>query len=103
RAGASGYILKRATPEQVLAAIKDVHGGGAPMSGEIARKVIGHFQSQASTTADVENLSPREREVLELVAQGFSNKEIADRLGVGTEAIRWHLKHVYQKLHVHSR
>jgi DNA-binding NarL/FixJ family response regulator len=103
RAGASGYLLKRATPEQVLNAIRDVLQGGAPMSGEIARKVIAHFQNQAVATAEVEKLSAREREVLELVVHGFSNKEIADRLSVTVEAIRWHLKHIYHKLHVHSR
>src|SRR5207248_9276111 len=103
RAGASGYLLKRATPEQVLSAIRDVQQGGAPMSGEIARKVIAHFQNQATEAADVEKLSAREREVLELVVHGFSNKEIADRLSVTVEAIRWHLKHIYNKLHVHSR
>jgi DNA-binding NarL/FixJ family response regulator len=103
RAGASGYLLKRATPEQVLSAIRDVQQGGVPMSGEIARKVIAHFQKQESATAEVEKLSAREREVLDLVVHGFTNKEIADRLSVTVEAIRWHLKHIYQKLHVHSR
>lgn len=103
RAGASGYLLKRSAPEQVLTAIRDVQTGGAPMSGEIARKVIGHFQTQSATADEVEKLSTREREVLELVAHGFSNKEIADRLSVTIEAVRWHLKHIYQKLHVHSR
>jgi DNA-binding NarL/FixJ family response regulator len=73
------------------------------MSGEIARKVIAYFQNQAAESADVEKLSTREREVLELVVHGFSNKEIADRLSVTVEAIRWHLKHIYHKLHVHSR
>lgn len=103
RAGACGYLLKRATPDQILGAIREVQQGGAPMSGEIARKVIGHFQQQEATTAQVENLSAREREVLDLVVHGFSNKEIADRLSVTVEAIRWHLKRIYQKLHVHSR
>jgi DNA-binding NarL/FixJ family response regulator len=103
RAGASGYLLKRSAPEQVLAAIRDVQQGGAPMTGEIARKVIHHFQEQSSTAAEVEKLSAREREVLELVSHGFINKEIADRLSVSVEAVRWHLKHIYAKLHVHSR
>lgn len=103
RTGASGYLLKRATPEQVLTAIRDVQQGGVPMSAEIARKVIAHFQTQAVTTAEVEKLSPREREVLDLVVHGFSNKEIADRLSISVEAVRWHLKHIYHKLHVHSR
>jgi DNA-binding NarL/FixJ family response regulator len=103
RAGASGYLLKRAAPEQVVAAIRDVQHGGAPMSGEIARKVIAHFQKQEAASAEVEKLSGREREVLELVSHGFGNKEIADRLSVTVEAIRWHLKHIYAKLHVRSR
>jgi DNA-binding NarL/FixJ family response regulator len=103
RAGACGYLLKRSTPEQILSAVRDVQQGGAPMSGEIARKVIAHFQDQEAATAQVENLSAREREVLDLVVHGFSNKEIADRLSVTVEAIRWHLKRIYQKLHVHSR
>lgn len=103
RAGACGYLLKRSTPEQILSAIRDVQQGGAPMSGEIARKVIAHFRDQETTDAQVETLSAREREVLDLVVHGFSNKEIADRLSVTVEAIRWHLKRIYQKLHVHSR
>ncbi len=103
RAGASGYLLKRSAPEQVLTAIRDVQQGGAPMTGEIARKVIVHFQEQSTTAAEVEKLTAREREVLELVAHGFINKEIADRMSVSVEAVRWHLKHIYTKLHVHSR
>jgi len=103
RNGASGYLLKRSTPEQVLTAIRDVQRGGAPMSGEIARKVILHFRDQSATTEEVEALTAREREVLELVANGFINKEIADRLGVSVEGVRWHLKRIYVKLHVRSR
>lgn len=103
RAGASGYLLKRSAPEQVLAAIREVQQGGAPMSGEIARKVIVHFQEQSNTAAEVEKLTPREREVLGLVAHGFINKEIAERLSVTVDAVRWHLKNIYAKLHVHSR
>ena len=73
------------------------------MSGEIARKVIRYFRDQSTTKAEVEELTPREREVLELVVHGLANKEIADRLNLTVEAVRWHLKHIYQKLHVHSR
>jgi len=103
RAGAYGYLLKRSTPEEVLGAMREVQQGGGAMSGEIARKVIGYFREQAETTTAVENLTAREREVLELVVQGLSNKEIADRLCVTVAAVRFHLKHIYQKLHVHSR
>lgn len=103
RAGACGYLLKRCTPEELLAAVREVRQGGAPMSREIARKVIGSFQAPVAAAAAVEELSPREREILELLAQGFSNKEIAARVGTGDGTVRWHLRHVYEKLHVRSR
>lgn len=103
RAGASGYLLKRSTPEEVLHAMREVQQGGGAMSGEIARKVIGYFREQSATTAEVDELTQREREVLELVVHGLSNKEIAERLSVTAEGVRWHLKHIYNKLHVHSR
>ena len=102
-AGACGYILKRCPPEELVAAIREVRQGGAPMSREIARKVIGSFQNPLAANQEVEELSPREREILELLAQGFANKEIADRLGVSDGTVRWHLRHVYEKLHVRSR
>jgi len=103
RAGASGYLLKRATPEQVMNAIRDVQQGAVPMSAEIARKVIGYFRDHPASVPEVEKLSPRELEILNLITPGFSNKEIADRLGISIESIRWHLKNIYHKLHVHSR
>jgi DNA-binding NarL/FixJ family response regulator len=103
RAGASGYLLKRSTPEEVLHAMREVQQGGGAMSGEIARKVIGYFREQTAAKAEVDELTLREREVLELVVHGLSNKEIAERLSVTAEGVRWHLKHIYQKLHVHSR
>jgi DNA-binding NarL/FixJ family response regulator len=103
RGGASGYVLKRATAEIILGAIREVQRGGVPMSVEIARKVISYFQGQAAATKETEKLTNREREVLDLVAKGFSNKEISDKLGVSLDAVLWHLKHIYQKLHVHSR
>jgi DNA-binding NarL/FixJ family response regulator len=103
RAGACGYLLKRAQPEKVLAAVREAHGGGVPMTPEIARKVIGQFRQQAAAAAQVQDLSEREREVLELVMHGLGNKSIADRLGVTVAAVKWHLQHIYEKLHVHSR
>lgn len=103
RSGASGYVLKRSPPETILGAVREVQRGGVPMSVEIARKVIAYFQGQALAVKETEKLTPREHEVLERVALGFSNKEIAEQLGVSLDAVLWHLKHVYQKLHVHSR
>ena len=103
RAGASGYLLKRSVADQVLNAIRDVLQGGVPMSSEIARKVIAYFQQKDTAAAEVEKLSAREREVLDLVVQGLSNKEIVDRLSITIDGVRWHLRNIYQKLHVHSR
>ncbi|MGA2247627.1 MAG: response regulator transcription factor [Verrucomicrobiota bacterium] len=103
RAGACGYLLKRCAPEELVSAIREVRQGGAPMSREIARKVIASFQEPLAAAAEVEELSPREREILELLAEGFPNKEIAGRVGVTDGTVRWHLRHVYHKLHVRSR
>ena len=103
RAGACGYLLKRAQPEQIIQAIKEAQDGGVPMTPEIARKVIGQFRQQTTTASQVEDLTEREREVLELVMHGLGNKAIADRLGVTVAAVKWHLQHIYEKLHVHSR
>ncbi|MDB6067604.1 MAG: DNA-binding response regulator [Pedosphaera sp.] len=103
RAGACGYLLKRSQPEKVIAAIQEAHEGGVPMTPEIARKVIGQFRGQVTTARQVESLSEREREVLEFVMHGLGNKGIAERLGVTVAAVKWHLQHIYEKLHVHSR
>ena len=103
RAGASGYLLKRSATERLFEAIREVQAGGAPMSGAIARKVFGYFQDQKSPIAEAEKLSAREREILELIIAGLSNKEIADRLSMSVLTLRWHLKQIYKKLHVHSR
>lgn len=103
RAGACGYLLKRAEPEKVIAAIQEAQEGGVPMTPEIARKVIGQFRGQAAVAQQMDDLTDREREVLELVMHGHANKAIADRLGVTVAAVKWHLQHIYEKLHVHSR
>ena len=106
RAGACGYLLKRSTPEELITAVREVQQGGVPMSREIARKVISYFQESPNPPGaafEVENLSPREYEILELLTQGFLDKEIADRLGVKHGTVRWHLQHVYDKLQVRSR
>ena len=101
KAGASGYLLKRTPPAEILEALTDVHGGGAPMSGYIARQVVQSFSRQAGPEAP--QLSSREEEVLTLVSKGYINKEIAGMLGIGLETVRGHLKLIYKKLHVRSR
>ncbi|MDB6174309.1 MAG: two component transcriptional regulator, LuxR family [Chthoniobacteraceae bacterium] len=101
--GANGYLLKRTPPAELLTAIEDVQRGGAPMSGHIARLVVQSFHRRGPSPRSSENLTPREEEVLRLVAQGFINKEIAERLTVGVETVRQHLKNIYAKLHVKGR
>lgn len=103
QAGASGYLLKRTHPEELVAAIKDVMAGGAPMTSEVARKVIETFRRPASSPLNQASLSERETEVLGLLAQGYANKEIADRLALSYDTVRTHLKNIYEKLHVRSR
>jgi DNA-binding NarL/FixJ family response regulator len=103
-AGASGYLLKRTPRAEVVEAIKQVWDGGAPMSGEIARKVVESFRKPAPVQApEVEPLTPREEEVLGLLAKGYITKEIADQLAISFDTVRFHLKHIYRKLHVRSR
>ena len=105
RARADTSPCKRTPPKKILQAIREVHAGGVPMSGEIARKLLGVFREPPSAPAQAaeENLSPREQEVLELLSRGCANKEIADRLSLSIETVTWHLKHIYSKLHVRSR
>jgi DNA-binding NarL/FixJ family response regulator len=102
-AGAVGYLVKPVRATQLVDAIHDVYGGGAPMTSSIARKVVQVFQRSRPAVREVENLSPREQEVLELLAQGYLYKEIADRMGVAYATIRTHIERIYQKLHVRSR
>lgn len=102
-AGASGYLLKRTPPDDVLAAIRDLHRGGAPMSSEIARKVVQHFRAKPARAAETHGLSPRQEEILKLLANGHVPKEIAEKLGITVETVRSYLKVIYQKLHVRSR
>jgi len=99
--GASGYLLKRTPPGEILKAITDVQQGGAPMTSYIARQVVQSFARRASPKAP--QLAPREEEVLVLVAKGYINKEIADQLGLTLETVRSYLKIIYEKLHVRSR
>jgi DNA-binding NarL/FixJ family response regulator len=103
KAGASGYLLKRADPAEILHAIQEVKEGGAPMSSQIARRVVHSFREVPRAAHKVEQLSEREEEILQHLSKGYSTKEIADRLSVSVNTIRSHLQHIYSKLHVRSR
>ena len=103
RAGACGYLLKQATAAEILEAIAEAHRGGAPMTSEIARKVIAAFHEPKPAPTAMEILAPREREILELVANGYANKEIADKMTITLSTVCWYLHEIYKKLHVRSR
>ena len=103
RNGASGYLLKNLPPTELIQAIEQVHAGGAPMSMQIARKLVNHFQQIKKPRSDVEKLTGREQEILSLLAKGYFYKEIADQLGISLSTVRAHLHAVYEKLHVQSR
>ena len=103
QAGACGYLLKRSSPEELLRAITEVRSGGAPMTSEIARMVVEAFQRKPSPTVPSEELTQRESEILALLSEGLSNKEIADRVSISYDTVRAHLRHIYEKLHVRGR
>jgi DNA-binding NarL/FixJ family response regulator len=103
RAGASGYLLKKMLAAELIPAIEQVQAGGAPMSMQIARKVVDHFHRIRQPASDIEKLTPREQEILALLAQGAMYKEIGGTLGISLNTVRMHLKHIYEKLHVQSR
>jgi DNA-binding NarL/FixJ family response regulator len=94
--------LKRTSPEKLLEAIHEVHGGGVPMTAEMARRVIRHFQS-SQPAQQLPGLTPREREVLQQLAKGFRYKEIEENLRMSTGTLRTYVASIYRKLHVHSR
>ena len=107
-AGASGYILKKTAPHKLLEAIKELQEGGAPMSSQIARKVVAAFQQKQLAEVSIHEkslslLSNREREILELLAKGLLYKEIAAQLFISQETVRKHVYHIYEKLHVNNR
>ena len=105
-AGASGYILKKTAPARMLEAIRELYHGGAPMSSQIARKVVAAFQSKAipiSDTDSLNSLSHREKEILEQLSKGLMYKEIAAELFISPETVRKHVYHIYEKLHVTNR
>ncbi len=105
-AGASGYILKKTDPTRMLEAIRELYEGGAPMSSQIARKVVAAFQRQAQENTEAEELdllSNREKEILELLSRGLMYKEIASQIFLSPETVRKHVYHIYEKLHVSNR
>ncbi len=105
-AGASGYILKKTTPAKLIEAIKELMEGGAPMSSQIARKVVAAFQNkpaQAITNDSLAVLSKREKGVLEMISNGMSYREISETVSISVETVRKHVYHIYEKLHVSNR
>src|SRR5436190_861672 len=101
--GASGYLLKRTPPAEILEALQDVQNGGSPMTSSIARKVVAHFQAQKKTKDDAEKLSDREREIVTFLAKGYQYKEIAEQLSISPLTVRSHLRRIYEKLQVRTR
>ncbi len=102
-AGASGYLLKRMPPAKLIESIREVHDGGSPMSAPIARKVVTSFRRLPAGNDERTSLTSREREVLELLARGCTYKYISSELDISVDTIRTHIRHIYEKLHVHSR
>ena len=102
RAGACGYLLKRAPVAEITTAILQAHQGGSPMSPQIARQVVGYFHKQPETRG-LDMLSDREQGVLKLLSEGSMYKEIAWQLGISLDTVRSHVRKIYDKLHVHSR
>jgi DNA-binding NarL/FixJ family response regulator len=102
QAGASSYLLKKTPPSAIIDAIKDLYQGGSPMSSNIARKLVTHYQDKKERTHSL-LLSPRENEILELLAKGLLYKEIADKLAIVTGTVRQHIHKIYEKLHVQNR
>lgn len=102
-AGATGYLLKQTPPNELLAAVREVHNGGSPMTGHIARKVVASFQQAGKSAKEFENLTPREKEVLDFLAKGFLYKEIAEAMTISYDTVHTHIRKIYEKLHVRSR
>ena len=105
-AGANGYILKKTTPDKLLSAITELYEGGAPMSSQIANKVVAAFKNKPAVSLNnelLDVLSKREKEILEALSKGLLYKEIADQLFISPQTVRKHVYHIYEKLHVGNR
>lgn len=103
KAGASGYLLKRTASARLLEAIRDVHGGGSPMTPQLARRMVQFFSKPAEDTTSMAGLTPGEKEFLDQLAHGYAYKEIAGRMNISIDTVRSYVRTVYEKLHVHSR
>jgi DNA-binding NarL/FixJ family response regulator len=102
-AGATGYLLKETPRQELLNALEDVHRGGSPMTSNIARKVVQSFGRSRASSPGEDDLSPREQEVLDLLARGYLYKEIAERLNISIPTVNTYVRRMYEKLHVRSR
>lgn len=102
-AGANGYLVKSKSTEHLLNAVRDVESGGAPMSSQIARKVVQHFHEISTKSLEKSSLSPKEQRVLALLAEGYIYKEVGDEMKIAAETVRSHVKHICQKLHVRNK
>lgn len=103
RNGASGYLLKKTSPQEIIEAVRDLYNGGAPMSASIARKVIQSFHIQPASVMEEYRLTPREKEILRSLVEGASYKKIADQYMISISTIRTHICNIYHKLHVNSK
>jgi len=102
-AGAVGYLLKMTPPDEIISAIRDVRAGGSPMSPQIARKVVQSFHQVKSNADHLVKLTRREEEILNLLSKGFLYKEIGEQLFISSDTVHNHIRHIYEKLQVHSR
>ena len=103
KAGATGYLVKHVTPEEILEAVAEVHRGGAPMSSHIARRVVATFRQREPACGPDVQLTPREEAILRQLAKGSRSKEIAAQLDISPGTVNTHVRHIYEKLHVRSR
>lgn len=101
-AGASGYLLKRYATEEISGAIRTAMAGGAPMTGSVAKKVLMMVPKAANTEQEKSNLSDKETVILQFLVKGYSYKMIATEIGISIDTVRFHIKKIYDKLHVHS-
>lgn len=102
-AGATGYLVKNSDPDSIIEAVCEIHAGGSPMSLAIARMVVNSLQTDVQQRINDDKLTDREKQVLDLLAQGLLYKEIAHKIGISTETVRKHVRHIYEKLQVRSR